>query len=142
MIIRFISKSSGFTLIEVLIALVILAVAFTAIIAALGNSARGMNQLQEKITAHWVAQNVLAGEQIGLIAAPKSGEKISGSMQMLNKNWYWESGWDEGDNNSSYVTRVYVQVKNDSDTITDTSETETSNVLTRLIGFVRVEKDG
>lgn len=134
MTVRFISKSFGFTLIEILIALVILAVAFTAIIAATSNSARGTNQLQEKIVAHWVAQNVLASEQIGLITAPKASEKITGTMQMLNKNWHWESGWDEGDNDSTYVTRVYVIVKNNS-----SEGTEDTNVLARLIGFVKME---
>ena len=51
------AKVKGFTLLEVLIALAILAISATAIIGQTGTSLRNQQQLQLKTAAFWVAEN-------------------------------------------------------------------------------------
>lgn len=60
-------RLSGFTLIEVLIALAILAIAICAVLKTLGDSARNASQLQTKLAAHWLAMNKVAECQVGLL---------------------------------------------------------------------------
>lgn len=54
----------GFTLIEVMVALTVLAVAFTAGYRALGQSINNAELLKRRALAQWVAQNQLAQMQI------------------------------------------------------------------------------
>lgn len=60
----------GFTLIEVLIALVIISVALTAILKATSQTIRDTRYLENKIVAHWVAINTLNELEASLIPLP------------------------------------------------------------------------
>ena len=57
-------KRNGFTLIEILIALVILAVALTAAARATGSATDGARILKQRMLGQWVAQNRLNQEVI------------------------------------------------------------------------------
>ncbi len=57
-------KSRGFTLIEILVALAIVAVALAAGMRALTQAADGATALKARTLALWVAQNVLARAQL------------------------------------------------------------------------------
>ncbi len=50
-------KSKGFTLLEIMVAIAILAVAMTAVIKATGQVSTNAFMLRQKTFAHWVAQN-------------------------------------------------------------------------------------
>jgi general secretion pathway protein I len=64
----------GFTLVEVMVALTVLAVAFAAGYRALGQSTNNAELLKHRALAQWVAQNQLALMQINRsTAAPGSG---------------------------------------------------------------------
>ena len=52
-------RHSGFTLIEVLVALVIFAIGVMAALRALGVAAGGVDDLRQRLVAGWVAQNRL-----------------------------------------------------------------------------------
>ena len=54
----------GFTLVEVMVALTVLAVALTAGYRALGQSTNNMDLLKRRALAQWVAQNQLAALQL------------------------------------------------------------------------------
>jgi general secretion pathway protein I len=53
-------RAAGFTLVEVLVALAILAVALAAAVRAASIAADGTSALRERLAATWVAQNRLA----------------------------------------------------------------------------------
>ena len=54
----------GFTLLEVLVALAVIAIALASIIKAVGTGAANASYLRDKTFAHWVAANRLAQMQI------------------------------------------------------------------------------
>lgn len=77
----------GLTLIEVLIALAIIAIAMTAVIKAGSQSIRGTTYLQEKTMAMWAGQQALNEIRAG---AKKfaANEDIKQAITMLGKDWY------------------------------------------------------
>lgn len=80
-------KQSGFTLIEVMVALTIIAIALGTLISTSGSQANSAGYLKQKTLAHWVALNELTQLNIDK-AFPNPGEK-KGSTKMANNEWYW-----------------------------------------------------
>jgi len=60
-------KEKGLTLIEVLVALAIIAIAYTALLKSMATQVNNEQRLQEKITAHWVGMQAIAQLQLGEI---------------------------------------------------------------------------
>jgi general secretion pathway protein I len=83
-----VTLSAGFTLLEVLVALAIVAVALTAAVRATGVSIDSSTQVKEHLLASWVAQNRLA-ELTARHAFPALGSS-SGSAQQAGRNFTWE----------------------------------------------------
>lgn len=72
-------KTQGFTLVEILVALAIVAVALAAGMRALTQAADGATALKSRTLALWVAQNVLARAQLAAPSPPpgsSSGEEV------------------------------------------------------------------
>lgn len=78
----------GFTLIEVLVALVILAIALMAAVKATHTNIRNLNYVRNKIQAEWLADNLLAQMQAKLLVL--SGDQKQGETTMLNQHWFWQ----------------------------------------------------
>lgn len=79
-------QHKGFTLLEVLVALAIVAVALSAIIRVAGLNANNALYLENKTFAHWVAMNIMTETRLQL---GKTNEK-QGSIEMAERQWYWE----------------------------------------------------
>ena len=75
----------GFTLIEVLVALAILAVALGALVKATSEHTRNTFYLQERTLAHWVGQNVVARYEAGLLG-PGRGS-ATGTESQAGQDW-------------------------------------------------------
>ena len=82
--------SGGFTLVEVMVALAVVAVALPALLMSLYQQVDGTAYLRDKSFAHMVADNKLAETRI-LSRARQSllqGED-SGVEEMGDREWYW-----------------------------------------------------
>lgn len=88
----------GLTLIEVLIALAIIAIAMTAVIKATSQNIRGTSYLQDKTMAMWVGQQVMNEARVGLRKLPDSSDKLHDVTNMLGRDWYWQASQEETPN--------------------------------------------
>jgi general secretion pathway protein I len=78
----------GFTLLEVMFALIFIAITMGAVIESGANSTLRSSHLKEKTIASWVAQNRLA-----LYRAKKTWSNVSnksGVVDMADVQWRWE----------------------------------------------------
>jgi general secretion pathway protein I len=80
----------GFTLIEVLVALVIVAVGMSALMGALSSSAKTVTYMQDKTFSEWVALNQIASLRILLQKGqvPPTGN-TNGDVEFANRSWHW-----------------------------------------------------
>ncbi len=84
-------NKSGFTLIEVLIALVILSIALTAIIKSTSQNIKDTLYVQKKTIALWVGNQIMSEIIVGLRKAPTAPDTLKDTATMLNENWTWEA---------------------------------------------------
>lgn len=80
-------KSRGFTLLEVLVALFVVAVALLALLTASGHYTRQSHELRERTLAHWVALDRIAAyrREPGF---PDTGVSRGETMQ-AGERWAW-----------------------------------------------------
>ena len=80
-----VARAPGFTLIEILVALALAAVALTAGMRALAQAADGAGTLKARTLALWVAQNRLAAIQIApdTLAADAQGRSEQAGMAFV-----------------------------------------------------------
>ncbi len=77
----------GFTLIEVLVALVIVAVGMSAVLSALSSSANTLSFLHDETFAQWVALNQIATLRISG-QQPPTGIS-NGDTDFAGRSWHW-----------------------------------------------------
>jgi general secretion pathway protein I len=77
----------GFTLIEVLAALVIVALGMMAAIQAVTQSARNGTYLREKTLAHWIGMNVITERR--LQSSPPDVAESTGRVEFAGQQWQW-----------------------------------------------------
>lgn len=82
-------KKTGFTLIEVLLALAVIAIALTALIKATGNDVVYMQKIKDKSINHWIAMQGVAMVQAGLVEVKQ--QESSQVTEMLGQRWYWRA---------------------------------------------------
>ncbi len=83
-------KSPGFTLIEVLLALCVIAIALTALIKSTAQTVTGTMHVKEKTISHWVAMQGVSMIQLGLLTM-HGQQEITQSTTMLGQRWYWRA---------------------------------------------------
>lgn len=80
----------GFTLIEVLVALSVLALALGATIAAVTHYADATHYLRNKTFASWVAHNLMTEASLRS-TWPAVGEKTEDEVTFADQNWAWRA---------------------------------------------------
>lgn len=82
----------GFTLVEVLVAVAIVAMAVTGILVAMMRQIDGTTYLRDKLFAHYVALNQM---ELALLTNAHSNQvpsdAISGVDEMAGRKWYWRA---------------------------------------------------
>ncbi|WP_133127304.1 GspI family T2SS minor pseudopilin variant LspI [Legionella nagasakiensis] len=84
------SKSKGFTLIEVLLALAVIAIALTALLKATSQDVVFTDRIKEKTIRHWVAMQGITMIQLGLLPI-YSGQEVTQVTTMFGERWYWRA---------------------------------------------------
>ncbi len=79
---------TGFTLLEVLVALAVASIGLAGVIKVAGGNAYNAQYLQEKTLAQWVATNRIAELRVKN-DFPAIGKKV-GEMEMADRKWYWQ----------------------------------------------------
>lgn len=103
-------RSPGFTLIEVLVALAIVAVSFIAMFSGISQVVESAIVMQDRTLASWVAYDRitelrLAGE------FPEAGSRSSGEIDMAEITWRYEVEYRQG-GASEIIRQVIVRVSN------------------------------
>jgi general secretion pathway protein I len=82
-----VGKNRGFTLLEVLIALAILAIALSAAMRVAGIATNTTAQIKQRIVAHWIAENRLTELRVGVW--PPTGVN-TGDVSQAGLTLRWE----------------------------------------------------
>ncbi|HZF15201.1 MAG TPA: type II secretion system minor pseudopilin GspI [Steroidobacteraceae bacterium] len=89
MIRRAASRSPGFTLIEVVVAMAIIVVVLAGLFFQINRVADTAFDLRQRTLAQWVALNRLT--DLRLTGVPSIGQKPSGSLEFANAKWRWQA---------------------------------------------------
>ncbi|KPJ87538.1 MAG: hypothetical protein AMJ53_18005 [Gammaproteobacteria bacterium SG8_11] len=113
----------GFTLIEVIIALTIIAVGLAAVISTASSTVRNAAGLQERTFAHWVAMNKIT--ELHVTQEFPAPRKTTGSTLMAEHEWFWTMEVVETQDPSVRKVEIAVRANEDDE-----------NSLVSLTGFV------
>jgi len=80
-------KTRGFTLVEVLVALVIVAAGASAVLSSLNSAAISTVYLRDKTFAEWIANNRIVETRL-TTSAPQNG-KSEGELDYAGRRWQW-----------------------------------------------------
>jgi general secretion pathway protein I len=103
---RTLPPSRGFTLIEVLVALMIVALGLSALMLAVSSTARTSGYLRDKTLAQWMALNRLSEVRLSL---NKFGQNTdTGELNFANRTWHYDTRYF--DTSIATMKRVVVRV--------------------------------
>ena len=101
--------NKGFTLLEVMVSLLIVALALTSLVKGAAGNVNNANELRDKTFSQWVAVNKI-NEWRAQKLFPSVG-KTSGQQMMGKEEWYWVAQVISTENND--IRRVEISVYKD-----------------------------
>jgi general secretion pathway protein I len=104
-------RGRGFTLIEVLVALFVFAVAMTVLVQSGTHRAQNLNYLRDRTLASWIAADRIT--EIRLEPDELSTGSRDGEVEMARRTWFWEA--DISATEDDTVRRIEVAVRLDED---------------------------
>jgi general secretion pathway protein I len=103
---RGVRPAGGFTLVEVLVALMVVAMGLTALMVAVSGTARTSGYLRDKTLAQWMALNRLSEVRLNL---NKFGQNTdTGELKFANRTWHYDTRYY--DTSITTMKRVVVRV--------------------------------
>ena len=82
---------TGFTLLEVLLALVIISLAMMAGLTSTQSTTRNLTYVQDRTLAYWVAQNALVQMQLKIDGLRPAAGRWQAPMLLAEREWYWQA---------------------------------------------------
>ena len=83
------ARINGFTLVEVMVALAIIALSLTAVAAKMGRMIDTSNSMRERTYASWIAQNKIAELRLANVIPEVTSS--SGEIDYANTTWRWRA---------------------------------------------------
>lgn len=102
-------KQTGFTLVEMLLALAVFAYAASSILAVLGQTAKNLSEIETMTFASWIANDRLTELQVDATWPPKDKEK--GERELAGKQWFWLQRVEKTEDPN--LRKVEVQIRTD-----------------------------
>jgi general secretion pathway protein I len=115
-------SGSGFTLIEVMVALAIAALSLTGVAAAISQMVDSASSMRERTYASWIAQNKIAELRLANVE-PEVSEN-SGELEYAAQSWSWRTTISE--TGVEHLFRVDVAV----------SRGDSEDVVREVAGFI------
>ena len=107
--------SRGFTLLEVMVALTIVALSLTAVAASMSQMINSARTMRDRTYASWIAQNRIA--EIRLAPATPDVGASNGEVQYANVDWTWRAVVSETGVDDLYRIDVSVSFAGSDDNI-------------------------
>jgi general secretion pathway protein I len=117
-------ESRGFTLIEVVVALAIVAIGMLAVFKTIGDTVHNVGDLRDRSFATWVADNRITEMRVS--GEMPSVEETAGEVEFAGRSWHWVTTVSQ--TQVQGLRRIDVSVRRDTDP-EDAS-------LVRLSGFI------
>jgi len=129
-------NSRGFTLIEVVVALAVVALALSAIIQTTGGAIANHAYLRDRTLAHWVARNALTELRLSR-KWPDVGSR-SGTSEFGNHEWDWSIKVTQTEEENMRRLDIEVRpVKNIKTVVARSGKKRKPSALAILSGFVK-----
>ena len=107
------NNHNGFTLIEVLVAMAIIAVALPALMSLIVQQIHTTRELRDQTAAYWLAENQLARLRLQhQLTGAVPNAPVADKAEMLDTTWYWRI---EPEQTVSELIRIEVTVSRDED---------------------------
>lgn len=117
-------RQQGFTLVEVLVALAVLAIALTAVMRTMAQAIDATATLRERHVALWVAQNRLAEHQMQR-DWPAADTK-DGDTEIGGEKWFWRE--QVSNTPEPAIRRIEITIRRQADS---------QDTQARLVGYLR-----
>lgn len=117
-------QARGFTLVEVLVALAVLAIALAAVMRAMAQAVDTTVSLRDHSVALWVAQNRLTEHEMR--QDWPAADTIDGEAEMGGEKWYWRE--QVSTTPEPKIRRIEITVRRTADS---------KDTRARLVGYLR-----
>jgi len=114
----------GFTLVEVLVALAVLAIALAAVMRTMGQAVDTTTALRDRNVAMWVAENRLAEHQMRRNWPPP--DTTDGDAEIGGEKWFWRE--QVSTTPEPLIRRIEITVRRSHDN---------PHTQARLVGYLR-----
>jgi general secretion pathway protein I len=118
-----VKANSGFTLVEVLVALAVVTIALAAVMRGLSQSIDMSASLRDRTVAMWIAQNRLATHQVQ--KDWPAMDTTEGDTDMADRSWHWKEQVTAAPGEAE-MRQIHIEVRLASG----------QQTLARLIGFL------